>query len=189
MLSCTVYRSAAIFKLLNLFIWRSYFPSTLYKNSINVSESFENVWIILSIFLFSLFSDSHGQVFPTLLRTSLTVSSRWIPLSVWLQARHLNTLGSSAWLLPPPWRTCSGPFPRTSWRERHHAATAPNQHSLLAPAAPRSPARRDAFARRSCENSIAVTSSSVTVENDVQVTCNKTLWKTSQRAEQHCASI
>ncbi len=31
MLSCTVYRSAAVFKLFNLFIWRSYFPSTLYK--------------------------------------------------------------------------------------------------------------------------------------------------------------
>lgn len=174
---------------MNLFIWRSYFPSTLYKKLYKSLRIFWECLNNLSIFLFSLFSDSHGQVFPTLLRTSLTVSSRWIPLSVWLRARHLNTLGSSAWLLPPLWRTCSGPFPRTSWRERHHAATAPNQHSPLAPAAPRSLARRDAFARRSCENSIAVTSSSVTVESDVQVTCNKTLWKTSERAEQHCASI
>ncbi len=53
MLSCTVYRNSATFKVLNPFIWRYYFPSTLYKN----------IYQILRIFLECLNNFKHFSVF------------------------------------------------------------------------------------------------------------------------------
>lgn len=53
MLSCTVYRNATTFKVLNPFIWRSYFPSTLNKI----------LYQILRIFLECLNNSKHFSVF------------------------------------------------------------------------------------------------------------------------------
>lgn len=121
-------------------------------------------FFINACFLSFPLSVSHGQASPTSPRTLSTASSRWILMNGWLLARHLNTLGLSAWLLPPPWRTCSDPFPRTSWREHHHAVTALNRPNPLVPGAPRNPAKRGAYARKSWGNSTGDTSSSAMVD-------------------------
>lgn len=105
-------------------------------------------------------------------RTSLTVCWQWTQVRGCQLDRPSSTRGSSAWLHRLPWRTCSAPSPRTSWRGRRRAATAPSQPSPHSPAVPLSPARHGGLGRKSSASSTAATSNSTTVEPKVSVWAN-----------------